>query len=440
MKFHNALFVRIFFLLVLISGGILLLFKKLPYSAILAFFLIVLFCAELYFFVRNRLLFYDKTILSMLHNDFSSNFPAHLKKGNYHNLFLLYETLKAKQFEQASREQVYTSILNNIDTAVLILKKTDSDWDIFLMNDYFSTLFNVPKFKHWTHLKDKLPAFCDEIENGNFDEMKTSVEIRIDDQELQTYSIQTSKTQSFHQDYYVILLDSIQKVIEKKEKQAWINLMKVISHELMNSLTPIRSLSQSLRDIVSQDQIDAEDLIDIRESLSTIVNRSDHLQFFVENYRKLTMLPTPEKQPVNGNQLVKECLAVMAPLLKQEQIEISNKVDLPVLLNVDKKQMEQVIINLITNSIYALKEKEERHIFVTSAIESNRIFITISDTGSGIENEIRDKIFLPFFTTRKDGAGIGLTLSKNIIEAHGGYLSCVSEIGKTQFVIALLVE
>jgi len=439
MAFHNALFFRFFVLLSLISGGIFLFVQSLPYSASLVFLLVVLFCVEFYFFVRNRMLFYDKTILSILHNDFSSNFPQQLRTGNYHNLFLLYDSLKAKQFEQASREQVYTSILNNIDTAIIILKKEQSSWDIFLMNDYFSFLFNVPKFRHWQHLKDKLPAFCAEIENGNFDEIKTSVDIRIDNQELQTYSIQTSKTQSFGQDYYVILLDSIQKVIEKKEKQAWINLMKVISHELMNSLTPIRSLSQSLHDIVSQDQIDADDLNDIRESLSTIVNRSDHLQFFVENYRKLTMLPTPEKQRTNGNQLIKECLAVMAPLLKQEHIEISNAINLPILLNVDKKQMEQVIINLITNSIYALKEKEDRHIFLTSSIENNRVFITISDTGTGIENEIRDKIFLPFFTTRKDGAGIGLTLSKNIIEAHGGYLSCASEAGKTQFVIALLV-
>jgi len=439
MKFHNALFIRIFFLLVLIFGSIFLLFKQLPYSSFLTVFLVILFCVELYFFVRNRILFYDKTILSILHNDYSSNFPQHLKTGNYSNLYLLYDTLKTKQFDQASREQVYTSILNNIDTAVIILKKADGDWDIFLMNDYFSTLFAVPKFRHWSNLKDKLPAFCAAVENGSFDEIKTSVDIRIDQQELQTYSIQTSKTQSFGQEYYVILLDSIQKVIEKKEKQAWINLMKVISHELMNSLTPIRSLSQSLQEIVSQDTIDAEDLNDIRESLSTIVNRSNHLQFFVENYRKLTMLPTPEKHPENTNELIKECLMVMAPLLKQEQIEISNEIDIPMALNVDKKQIEQVIINLITNSIYALREKEERRIFLTSAIENNRVFITISDTGKGIEKEIREKIFLPFFTTRKDGAGIGLTLSKNIIEAHGGYLSYASEEGKTQFVIALLV-
>jgi two-component system nitrogen regulation sensor histidine kinase NtrY len=438
MKFHNALFIRIFWLLLLIATGILLLLKPFPYSTIFILVILVVFCAELYFFIRNRILFYDKTILSILHDDFSSNLPENLRKGNYGNLYQLYETLKKKQFEQISREQVYTSILNNVDTAIVILKKGETDWDIFLMNDYFSALFGVPKFRHWQHLRNKLPTFCSEIESSGYAEMKTSVDIRIDGNELQTYSIQTSKTQSFGQDYYVILLDSIQKVIEKKEKQAWINLMKVISHELMNSLTPIRSLSQSLHDIMGQENLDADDMEDIRQSLSTIVNRSNHLQFFVENYRKLTMLPTPEKQPVDLNRVVAECLQVMKPMLKQESIAISNTVDVPQTVNIDKKQIEQVIINLITNSIFALKEKEEPKIYLSSSMENNRIFLTISDTGKGIEKQIQDKIFLPFFTTRKDGAGIGLTLSKNIIEAHGGYLSFVSEEGKTEFVICLV--
>lgn len=438
MKFYNALFIRIFFLLGLMGCCIFLMLKALPYSSVLVLVIAALFCIELYFFIRNRILFYDKTILSILHDDFSSNFPENLRKGNYSSLYQLYETLKKKQFEQASREQVYTSILNNVDTAILILSKTGNDWQIFLMNDYFSALFGVPKFKHWQHLRDKLPTFCDEIEASNFDEMKTSVDIRIDGNELQTYSIQTSKTQSFGQDYYVILLDSIQKVIEKKEKQAWINLMKVISHELMNSLTPIRSLSQSLHDIMSQEQLDPEDFEDIRQSLSTIINRSNHLQFFVENYRKLTMLPTPEKQPADLNQIVAECLLVMKPMLQQDRIEIYNEIDIPQAVAVDKKQIEQVVINLLTNSIHALKDKDERKIFLSSSMEKNRIFLTISDTGKGIDKQIQDKIFLPFFTTRKDGAGIGLTLSKNIIEAHGGYLSYASGEGRTEFVVCLV--
>ena len=125
-------------------------------------------------------------------------------------------------------------------------------------------------------------------------------------------------------------------------------------------------------------------------------------------------------------------------ILKAENIEVNNEIDPFKTIFIDKNQMEQVIINLITNSVFALKEKEEKKIFLSTSTENNRFFITISDTGKGIDAEIRDKIFLPFFTTRKDGAGIGLTLSKNSIEAHGGYLSYQSEDNKTSFVICLI--
>ena len=100
MRFHNALFLRIFWLLALIATGILLLAQSFPYSAVFILVILVVFGAELYFFVRNRILFYDKTILSILHDDFSSNFPESLRKGTYQNLFQLYENLKKKQFDQ----------------------------------------------------------------------------------------------------------------------------------------------------------------------------------------------------------------------------------------------------------------------------------------------------------------------------------------------------
>jgi len=138
------------------------------------------------------------------------------------------------------------------------------------------------------------------------------------------------------------------------------------------------------------------------------------------------------------NSLFDDCLRIMAPILKAENIELVNEINSSRSILIDKNQIEQVIINLITNSIYALKEKSEKKIFLSSYTENNRFFIIISDNGKGIDSEIRDKVFLPFFTTRKDGAGIGLTLSKNIIEAHGGYLSYQTEDDKTSFVICLI--
>ncbi len=373
-----------------------------------------------------------------MQKDFSTNFPPEYKEQKFSNLYLLYNTLKYQQQEQTSKELVYQSILNNIDTATLILEKENDDWSIFLMNDCFSSLFKVPKVSHWKYLKNYLPSLCNEIEQTEFTELKSAISIKIEEQDVQTFVLQTSSTKTYEKEYFIILLDSIQRVIEKKEKEAWINLMKIISHELMNSLTPIRALSQNLLQIVDQEKLEEDDFDDIKSSISTIINRSDHLQVFVENYRKLAMLPTPTKQMTPINLLLEDCMRIMNPILKAENIELVNEISSPRSILIDKSQIEQVIINLITNSVYALKEKAEKKMFLSSYTDNNRFFITISDNGKGIDEEIREKVFLPFYTTRKDGAGIGLTLSKNIIEAHGGYLSYQTDEDKTSFVICLI--
>ncbi len=416
----------------------LLFYKGFEYNAILIAAFVLIFLFEMYFFVKNQLSFYDKTINAILHSDFSTHFPEEHKRGNFNSLYQLYDALKVQKQEQTSKELIYRSILNSIDTAALILEKENDNWSIFIMNDCFSNLFKVPKVTHWKYLKNYLPSLCNEIENVGFAEVKTAISIKIEDQDLQTFMLQTSHTQTYNKEYFIILLDSIQRVIEKKEKEAWINLMKIISHELMNSLTPIRALSQNLLHIVDQEELEEDDFEDIKSSISTIINRSDHLQFFVENYRKLAMLPTPNKQMTPINALFEDCLRIMSPILKDEGIKLINEIHSSRSISIDKNQMEQVIINLITNSIHALKEKEEKKLIISSYTENNRFFITISDNGKGVDAEIRDKVFLPFFTTRKDGAGIGLTLSKNIIEAHGGYLSYQTDEDQTSFVICLI--
>lgn len=437
-KFYNTLFVRVLFVMILFFFCVILIYKMFYYNALLIGVLAIVMLIEMYFFIKNQLLFYDRTLLSMLKNDFTTNFPEENKKDNFKSLYLLYDTLKVQKQEQTSKELIYRSILNSIDSAALILERENKEWDIFLMNDCFSNLFKVPKVSHWKYLKNYLPSLCTEIEKTEFMELKSAISIKIESQDLQTFMLQTSLTKTYNKEYFIILLDSIQRVIEKKEKEAWINLMKIISHELMNSLTPIRALSQNLLQIVDQEKLEEDDFEDIKSSISTIINRSDHLQVFVENYRKLAMLPTPTKKMTPINMLFEDCLRIMHPILKAENIELINEINSSRSILIDKNQMEQVIINLITNSIYALKEKREKKMFLSSYTENNRFFIIISDNGKGIDPAIKDKVFLPFFTTRKDGAGIGLTLSKNIIEAHGGYLSYQTENDKTDFVICLI--
>lgn len=435
---YRTIFIRILLILVgLVICGVTLT-NNLFYTCLFVSLVTLLLIVELFGHIRDIFLFYEKTLNAILNNDFTADFTKQSETGNYKMLFKLYNHLKNNQNEQVSRDLIYRSILNNIETGVLILQKEENDWTIFVMNDYFSQHFLVPKVSRWHYLKKQFPSLCEKIEALDFSEIKTTIQIRIERQEAQTFMLQASRTKAYDNEYYIILLDSIQKVIEKKEKDAWVNLMKVISHELLNSITPIRSLTQNLNELVQQESLEKDDLEDIRESVSTIITRSDHLQNFVESYRKLAMLPSPEKKKIELSVLVKNALKLMDVSFKSEQISIENKIDYNRWILVDESQMEQVLINLLTNSIYALKGSENKKIEVDSEVKNNRIFIYITDFGNGIEPEIEDKIFLPFFTTRKDGAGIGLTLSKNIIEAHGGYLSYKFEEGKTVFTISLM--
>ncbi|WP_289658916.1 sensor histidine kinase [Flavobacterium panacagri] len=438
---YKLLFLRLMLIVAGIELSIYFFKIGLLFTGIFGLCMVFLIVREMYFYVRNFVLIYDKTIASILQNDFSSDFSKHKFNRTYNDLFQLYETLKNKENEQISKDIIYRSILNNIETGVIILQKQENDWSIFLMNDYFSNHFNVPKVSKWRYLKNQLPSLCEIIEKDDFHEVKTSIDISINEQSKQTFVLQASRTEIFEQDYFIVLLDSIQNVVEKKEKDAWINLMKVISHELLNSITPIRSICQNLQDLVEQDSLSEEDLEDIKNSVETMLRRSDHLQKFVEGYRKLAMLPSPKKEKIELINLIENVLQIMNPLLRKENIEVINSIEYNYHINVDQQQFEQVLINLLTNSINALlNQNSQKQIFISAEAKENRVFIKITDNGKGIEKEIEDKIFLPFFTTRNEGAGIGLTLSKNIVEAHGGYILNKNEKGKTTFEICLVED
>lgn len=438
LRIYHQLFFRILLLMLTIGVLLHLVQQNFVYTSMLFGLLVLLLFTELYFYLKNAFLFYDKTINAILSRDFSADFSKQKSAGDYRKLFELYATLKATYNEHISKDLIYKSILNKVETGILILQKNEESWDVFLMNDFFSKHFEVPKVSKWKYLKNQMPALCGVIEAQNFSEIKTSLQIRVNQKETQTFVMQSARTKIFDQEYYVVLLDSIQKVIEKKEKEAWVNLMKVISHELLNSLTPIRSLSQNLKEIVNQESLSSEDLQDIKESVETMYNRSNHLQEFVESYRKLAMLPTPKKEKIELSALLEHCIQIMKPLFKKENITVINQLNFKRWILVDPNQMEQVFINLFTNSLFALAEKKDKKITITTDVKDRRLYIHIMDNGSGIEPEIEDKIFLPFFTTRQEGAGIGLTLSKNIIEAHGGYLAFKRDKKNTLFTVCLI--
>lgn len=435
---HKVVFIRMMILLALVLIATIAYSNELIYSVVFIGFCICCILIESYFTIQKSYQNIDRLVTAMLHEDYSLLSSNKQNNSTLESLQNLYQKLYNNQKENESKELVYLNILNNIESGIIILKQEQDTWKMFLINDYFSNYFSIPKIHTWKNFSKLLPNLASHIEQLDFKESKSTLEIQLENQDKQTFMLQTSLTKSTGSNYYIVLLDLIQNVLEKKEKDAWINLMKVISHELMNSLTPIHSLAYNIQEITAQKMLSEEDRDDLDLSIKTIINRSNHLQHFIDNYRKLTMLPSPIKQIVNAKDVIQSSIETMRPLLKTHNIQLQTNVTKDQYMNWDAAQIEQVFINLLTNSIHSLKHSDKKIITISSYEKNNRFWIEICDTGKGIPDGIKDKIFVPFYTTRKKGAGIGLPLSKNIVELHQGYLTYNLRNKETVFSLSFL--
>lgn len=210
------------------------------------------------------------------------------------------------------------------------------------------------------------------------------------------------------------------RTMEAHEMEAWQKLIRVLTHEIMNSITPIISLSETL----SEREANEKNYAIMQQGMQTIHRRSKGLLEFVENYRKLTRLPAPERYPVS----VRELLQELQKLYREEFIHIELPLHDCVIL-IDRAQIEQVLINLIKNAREACSKQPQPEITVRMLPSTpHGCRITVSDNGEGILPQVLDKIFIPFFTTKKSGSGIGLSLCKQIMSHHGGNLTVQSSV------------
>ena len=232
----------------------------------------------------------------------------------------------------------------------------------------------------------------------------------------------------------LVTIKDIQNVLEEQETETWQKLIRVLTHEIMNSITPISSLTSTLdlmlnSAIHDHKNLTEESLSEISMAIKTIHKRSNGLLHFVSTYRNLTKIPKPNLKVAK----VKELLDDILPLIKHELN--SSKVNLemstePESLEIyaDTKLIEQVIINLITNAIHATENMADGKIIVRAFLNKRgRVAIQVIDNGHGILKDVIDKIFIPFFTTKPKGSGIGLSLSKQIMRLHGGSITAHSE-------------
>jgi nitrogen fixation/metabolism regulation signal transduction histidine kinase len=241
----------------------------------------------------------------------------------------------------------------------------------------------------------------------------------------------------------LISMSNIQSELEEKEMEAWQNLVRVLTHEIMNSVTPISSLAGMVEGEL-EDKLKKSDLTlkkeeaeDMHLSIQTIGKRSAGLIKFVKEFRNLTHVPKPNLTEVT----VKDLLDEMAMLHKKELADHSIGVlvelqtaDLKI--QADKTMIEQVLINLIKNAIQAFDNQTDRKIQLSAYDNEGHVIISVKDNGNGIDADALERIFIPFFTTKKTGSGIGLSLSRQIMRQHGGQITVKSKLGEgTEFLL-----
>lgn len=232
-----------------------------------------------------------------------------------------------------------------------------------------------------------------------------------------------------------VSMKNIRSILDNKETEAWQKLIRVLTHEIMNSMTPIVSLSEQLRSRCMDEALsDTEDREEINQAVETIYRRSSGLVRFVESYRKVAGIPMPVPELIPVSNLLDNIYRLF-----KDQENVLKLLPTPSYLQViaDKGLIEQVLINLIRNALDAIRHRPDPQITLSASLnEEGKTFIRVSDNGTGIPADVQERIFIPFFTTKPSGSGIGLSISRQIMHMHKGDLSVISEDGKgSQFIV-----
>ncbi|PCE62796.1 sensor histidine kinase [Sediminicola luteus] len=377
----------------------------------------------------------SQALMALAKNDLSVKISGkHLPQEISKPLQEILKQQMAWRKENESVKIIYEDIIDTMDMGILILRQAEEP--IFYSNKAFFNILELPRYTKWHLVKDHLKAFDPYFSMDNWGHIKDVITLKINGKET-VFSLRTYVTYIYGERYLIVNLDTLQNIIDRKEKEAWFNLMKVMSHEILNTIAPINSLTHNLTYLVAdKKEVLGEDYDDIYQSVNTIKKRTHHLIDFVETYRILAELPTPKPEKVSILELFSDSLGILDTLLETKNIAVTVSVTPKGLqLPLDKKQMEQVIINLITNSVYALEGVQNAGIHLTGHVLNDMAILEVTDNGHGIPEDIKREIFVPFFTTRENGSGIGLSLSKNIVQGHKGTLSFSSKPGRTVFTI-----
>ncbi len=386
----------------------------------------------------NRIL--KNFLESIRYSDFSRTFEV---KGMGETFDTLIDSfnLVIKDFNKirAEKERHFSylqSVLQHIEIGMIAFQRNGKvEW----INNASKRLFDIKGLDNINNLKSFSPELVNILLKMNKDD-KALVKV-VHNNNIMQLSISGTIFTVEQRQVLLVSIKNIQYELEENEIESWQKLIRVLTHEIMNSITPISSLSTTINTVLKEFSCDKYDklsedeletLKDVTMALETIHKRSDGLIHFVDTYRNLTKIPNPDFKIFPVSKLFSNIEQLFKKEIQEKGIIFSTNIKPEnFTLSADEQLIEQVIINLVTNSIHALNGIETPQIILEAEIKSNgRKTITVSDNGPGILKDVLDKIFIPFFTTKPKGSGIGLSLSKQILRLHGGTISAFSEPNK----------
>jgi nitrogen fixation/metabolism regulation signal transduction histidine kinase len=354
----------------------------------------------------------------------------------------------ATDFERIRREKeeqylALQTIVHHVPTGLLSFDETGK---IELINPAARRLLNIPFLSSLDGLGASYPQLVEAVRNSAAD--TALVKIVVAGQAMQI-KLNTTRFRQRGREITLVSLQNIVGELEEQEIAAWQKLIRVLTHEIMNSVAPITSLAQTVESLIGEgfafapdDDDSRERAEDMRQAAQTIRRRGEGLLRFVENFRALSRIPEPECAPVRVGEIVKRIEILFQPECAAHNIEWSVSIEPPEMeIIADSDLLEQALINLVQNAVHAVVARGDHSATRRVAIEARQnpdrqTTVEIGDTGMGILPEALDKIFVPFFTTKPDGSGIGLSFVKEILRKHGASITVASDFGEgARFII-----
>lgn len=434
-RYQERILIRVLFMFVTLSAASYLLVKG-RYEFLAALIPVIIYqLVDFYNFHKKAQTEVEQFVESIHYRDFSRHFDVKDAPVEVQSLRQGFNDINST-FKNISREretqyQYLQKILELVNTGILSYEHKSGD--ISWMNESLKNMLGVPYLKTIHSLERRDAGLYQEILNLRPGESKVVSIVK----ESNTFKALMAVT-AFQTDgkiYKLIVFQNVNEALDETEAKAWQKLLSVMTHEIMNSVAPISSLAETLSHRLQASAALLEGqpqaLDDLQVGIGTIRRRSEGLLKFAETYRSLNKITTLSLKKVYARDLFENLHVLMEPTFEQKNIEMEIILKDPDLsLDADTTLIEQVLINLVVNAVEAVKESPEPRITLLGTTYNGRALIKVGDNGTGMSPEVMENIFIPFFSTKKTGSGIGLSLCKQIMLLHKGNIQVQSIEGE----------